>query len=73
MAFYQGLRNLDFQADFHLIRECMFELFFFTTLNIYEDYFKGRKRLRKVAQEHNSTSMKKGVTENLVCPNSSFS
>ena len=48
----------------------MFGLSFLTTLNIYKDYFKGRKRLRTVAQEHNSISMKKSVIGNLVCPSS---
>ena len=33
-----------FKTIFHPIRECMFELSFLTTLNIYKDYFKGRKR-----------------------------
>ena len=61
-----------FRADFHPIRECMFGLSFLTTLNIYKDYFKSRKRMQ-VAQEHNSTSVKKSVTGNLVCPSSSFS
>ena len=51
----------------------MFGLSFLTTLNIYKDYFEGRKMLRKVAQEHNSTSVKKGVIGNLVCPSASFS
>ena len=51
----------------------MFRLSFFTTLNIYKDYFKGRKRVTKVAQEHNCTSVKKSVIGNLVCPSSSFS
>ena len=37
----------------------MFGLSFLTTLNIYKDYFKGRKKLRTIAQEHNSTSVKK--------------
>ena len=50
----------------------MFGLSFLTTLNIYKDYFKGRKRLHTVAQEHNSTSVKKSVTGNLVCPSSSL-
>ena len=73
MAIYRGLWNSIFQADFHPIHECMFELSFLTNLNIYKDYFKGRKRLRTVAQEHKSTSVKKNVTGNLVCPSSSFS
>ena len=51
----------------------MFGLSFLTTLNIYKDYFKDRKRLRTVAQEHNCTSVKKSVIGNLVCPSSSFS
>ena len=37
-----------FQADFHPIHECMFELSFLITLNIYKDYFDGRKRLHKL-------------------------
>ena len=41
-----------FRADFHPIYEYMFELSFLTTLNIYKDYFKGRKRLWKL---HKST------------------
>ena len=45
----------------------MFGLSFLTTLNIYKNYFKGWKG-EKVAQEHNSTSVKKSVIENLVCP-----
>ena len=61
------------RADFNPIRVYMFGLSFLTTLNIYKDYFEGRKRLRIVAQEHNSTSVKKSVTRNLVCPSSSFS
>ena len=40
----------------------MFELSFLTTLNIYEDYFEGRQKITEVAQEHNSTRVKKGVT-----------
>ena len=36
-----------FRADFNPICGYMFGLSFFTTLNIYKDYFKGRKRLRK--------------------------
>ena len=51
----------------------MFGLSILTTLNIYKDYFKGYKRLRTVAQEHNSTSVKKSATGNLVCLGSSFS
>ena len=52
----------------------MFGLSFLITLNIYEDYFEGRKRRKKkVALEHNSTSVKKSVTGNLVSPSSSFS
>ena len=62
-----------FRADFNPICGYMFGLSFFTTLNIYKDYFEGRKRLRIVAQEHNSIIVKKGVTGNLVCPSSSFS
>ena len=73
MAIYWGLWNSVFQADFHPICECMFGLSFLTNLNIYKDYFKGYKRLHTVAQEHNSTSVKKCVTRNLVCPSSSFS
>ena len=46
----------------------MFGLYFLTTLNIYKDYFEGRKRLHTVAQEHNSTSVKKSVIGNLVFP-----
>ena len=48
----------------------MFGLSFLTTLNIYKDYFEGRKRLHKL---HKSTSVKKSVTGNLVWPSSSFS
>ena len=33
-----------FRTVFHLIREYVFRLSFFTTLNIYKDYFKDRKR-----------------------------
>ena len=51
----------------------MFGLSFLTILNIYKDYFKGRKRLRTVAQEYNCTIVKKSVTGNLICPSSSFS
>ena len=51
----------------------MFGLSFLITLSIYKDYFKGRKRLRTVAQKHNCTSVKKSVTKNLVCRSSSFS
>ena len=51
----------------------MFGFSFLISLNIYKDYFKGRKRLRIVAQEHNSISVKKSVTGNLVCLSSSFS
>ena len=51
----------------------MFEFSLLTNLNIYKDYFKGYKRLCTVAQEHNSTSVKKSVTGNLVCLGSSFS
>ena len=61
-----------FKVDFHPIRECIFGFSFLTTLNIYKDYFKSRKRMQ-VAQEHNSTSVKKSVTGNLVFPSSSFS
>ena len=61
-----------FKTDFHSIRKYMFGLSFLTTLNIYKDYFKGHKRLRIIVQEHNSTSVKKSVTRNLVCPSSSF-
>ena len=35
-----------FSFYFHPIHVYMFGLSFLTTLNIYEDYFKGRKRLR---------------------------
>ena len=48
----------------------MFEFSFLTTLSIYKDYFKGRKKVTQVAQEHNSTSVKKSVIGNLVCPSS---
>ena len=41
-----------FQANFHPICECMFRLSFLTNLNIYKDYFKGRKRWHKL---HKST------------------
>ena len=33
-----------FKTVFHQIHKCMFEISFLTTLNIYKDYFKGRKR-----------------------------
>ena len=36
-----------FNSDFHPIRVYMFGLSFLTTLNIYKDYFKGHKKLRK--------------------------
>ena len=62
-----------FSADFNPIRGYIFGLSFLTTLNIYKDYFEDRKRLRIVVQEHNSISVKKSVTGNLVCPSSSFS
>ena len=39
--------NQFFRADFTSIREYRFRLSFLTTLNIYKDCFKGRKRLRK--------------------------
>ena len=48
-----------FIVDFNPIRECMFGLSFLTTLNMYKDYFKGRKRLCTITQEHNSTIVKK--------------
>ena len=34
-----------FSSVLHLIREYVFRFSFFTTLNIYKDYFKGRQRL----------------------------
>ena len=34
-----------FEYVFHPIREYVFGLSFLTTLNIYKDYFKGRKKL----------------------------
>ena len=34
-----------FKTDFTPIREYVFRLSFLTPLNIYKDYFKGRKRL----------------------------
>ena len=37
-----------FRADFTPIREYMFGLSFLTTLNIYKDYFNGRKRWHKL-------------------------
>ena len=39
--------NQIFSFDFTLIRVYMFGISFFTTLNIYKDYFKGRQWLRK--------------------------
>ena len=39
--------NQIFKSNFNPIHEYMFELFFLTILNIYKDYFKGRKRLLK--------------------------
>ena len=64
--------GLFFRTDFHPVRECMFELSVLTTLNIYKDYFKGRKRIYKL---HKSiiAQVWGRVTGNLVCPNSSFS
>ena len=62
----------NFWYVFHPIHDCMFGLSFLTTLNIYKDYFKGRKKLRTIAQKHNSISVKKSVTENLVYPSLSF-
>ena len=56
-----------FKSVFHPNRDYMFELSFLTTLDIYKDYFKGHKRLRRDAQEHNCTSVKKSVIRNLVC------
>ena len=40
-----------FEYVFHPIREYVFGLSILTTLNIYKDYFKGRKKLRTIAQE----------------------
>ena len=40
-------KNQFFRADFTSISEYVFGLSFLTTLNIYKDCFKGRKRLRK--------------------------
>ena len=40
-----------FRIVFHPIREYVFGLSFLTTLNIYNDYFKGRKRLCTTTQE----------------------
>ena len=45
----------------------MFGLSFLTTLNIYKDYLRTIRDVA-VAQKHNSTSVKKSVTENLVTP-----
>ena len=39
--------NQIFRSNFNPIREQMFGLSFLTTLNIYKDYFKGRKMLLK--------------------------
>ena len=37
-----------FNSILHQIRECMFGLFFLTTLDIYKDCFKGCQRLHKL-------------------------
>ena len=71
-AFVEVYETQNFWSVFQPIRDYMFELFFLTILNIYKDYFKGRKKLRIIAQEHNSINVKKSVTKNLVCPSSSF-
>ena len=52
---------------FHQIHKYMFELSFLTTLNIYKDNFKGRKRLHTIAQEQISQEWR-NVIENLILP-----
>ena len=37
-----------FKTDFTPIRKYVFRPSFFTTLNIYKDYFKGRQKLHKL-------------------------
>ena len=41
--FIEIYENQIFSSDFHLIRVYMFRLSFLITLNIYKDYFKGRR------------------------------
>ena len=62
--------NHIFSFDFIPIRVYMFRFSFLTTLNIYNDYFKGRKRLHKC--EANFLFMQI-MTEDRICPSSSFS
>ena len=40
-----------FKTIFHPIHEYVFGFSFLATLNIYKNYFKGRKRLRTIAQK----------------------
>ena len=40
-----------FRTDFNLIRVYRFEISFFTTLNIYKNYFKVRQRLRECKEK----------------------
>ena len=41
------MKNQIFSSVLHPIRKYVFRFSFLTTLNIYKDYLKGRKRLRK--------------------------
>ena len=47
-AFVKVYETQNFWSVFQPISDYMFELSFLTILNIYKDYFKGRKRLQKL-------------------------
>ena len=59
--------------DFTHIHVYFCRISFLTTLDIYNDYFKGRHRLCKVMQLDAKSLCMQIVTEDRICPSSSYS
>ena len=61
------------RSDFTYIHVYLCRVSFLTPLDIYNDYFKGRLKCCKVIQLDANWLCMQIVTEDIICPNSSYS
>ena len=69
----RGLRNSVFYSDFLRIRECVFGLSFFLTLDIYNDFFKSCQKVQKLHKHWTNSAQANCDRRRSSCLSSSLS